>query len=125
MFESIINAGREKFGLGDKAGGLLAALLGLITKNGFGGFLESFNKAGLGDAVSSWISTGANSSLSGEQVNSALGADTVNDIAFKAGVDRTTASNALGHIIPQVVDDLTPDGQIPDESSLLSRIGGN
>ena len=124
MFESIVNAAREKFQLGDKAGTLLAALLGLIAENGFGGFLERFNSTGLGDTVSSWINVGDNSPLSGAQVNSALGATTVNELAAKAGLDSSATSSALGYMIPQVVDTLTPDGTIPEEAGLLSRIGG-
>jgi uncharacterized protein YidB (DUF937 family)/outer membrane protein OmpA-like peptidoglycan-associated protein len=128
LFDSIIGSAREKFGLSDEgSGSLVAALLALITdprSGGFGGFIDRFRGAGLGSIVDSWISTGGNEPLTGNQVESALGADAVDGIATRAGVDRGTASAALGGIIPSVVDTLTPDGTIPDDASILSRIGG-
>ena len=125
LFDSIIGTAAEKFGLSsDKAGGLLAALLGLMTTGGFSGFLDRFRSAGLGDTVNSWITTGDNTPLSGEQLESALGEDTITSLANQSGVDRATATSAMATMIPSVVDTLTPDGEVPDEASLLSRIGG-
>ncbi len=128
LFDSIIGSAREKFGLSSEgSGGLVVALLGLIIdprSGGFGGFVDKFRNAGLGPVVDSWISTGSNEPLTGDQVESALGSDAIDGIATRAGVDRKTASTALGGIIPNVVDTLTPEGNVPDDSSLLSRIGG-
>jgi OmpA-OmpF porin, OOP family len=127
MFDSIISEAQEKFGLGDKAGGLLSSLLGLIANpanGGFGGFIGRFKNAGLGDLVNSWITTGDNTPISNEQLESALGEDTINSVAEQSGVDKATAASALGYMTPHVVDALTPDGEVPDEASLLSKLGG-
>lgn len=125
MFDSIIDSAAEKFGLSrEKAGGLLAALFGLMTSGGFRGFLDRFRDAGFGDTVDSWITTGDNAPLSSEQVEAALGEDSIDSVADEAGVDRATASSALAAMIPSAVDCLTPDGEVPDETGLLSRIGG-
>jgi uncharacterized protein YidB (DUF937 family) len=127
MFDSIIDDNGEKFGLGDKAGSLLSSLLGLITdqsQGGFAGFLDRFRQAGLSDRADSWVSTGANSSLSNKQVESVLGTETINEMARQAGVDEETTKTALGKMIPSVVDSLTPAGVVPTEDDLLSKIGG-
>jgi uncharacterized protein YidB (DUF937 family)/outer membrane protein OmpA-like peptidoglycan-associated protein len=128
LFDSIIGSSIEKFGLSkESSGGLLAALVGLIAdpkSGGFGGFLDKFRNAGLGSAVDSWITTGDNGPLSDNQVESALGAEAIGNFADQAGVDRGTATSALAGMIPGVVDTLTPDGEVPDEASLLTRIGG-
>lgn len=128
LFDGILKIGSEKFGLSDQSSGkLVAALLALITdrkSGGFAGFLDSFRSSGLGSAVDSWVLTGNNESISGDDVRNALGSDTVATLANKTGVDEGTAASALGGIIPGVVDTLTPDGELPDEESLLSRIGG-
>ena len=42
-----------------------------------------FTKAGLGDVASSWVNSGANSSISNEQLESAVGASTIAGIAEK------------------------------------------
>lgn len=127
LFDSIISKTSEKFGLGGKAGSLLSALLALMTdknRGGFTGFLNRFNNAGLEDIVASWVDSGENLPLSNEQLESALGKETIADTAAQADVDQPTTTSALAYMIPQVVDSLTPDGVIPDENNLLSRIGG-
>ena len=128
MFESIIDGAKEKFGIGgDKAGGLLAAVLGMIAdpaSGGFGGFIDKFKNAGMGDLVSSWIGTGDSQPMTSEQVTAALGDKTIDSVAKTAGIDGSTAATAMAGMIPQVVDSLTPDGNMPDESGLLDKISG-
>lgn len=126
LFDSIISGASEKFGLGNKAGTVLSALLSLMTdqnRGGFAGFLDLFSKAGLGDVASSWISAGVNQELSDEQVESALGADTIGEIAKQADISKADATSTLAYMIPNVVDRLTPDGVVPDEKDLLTKIG--
>jgi outer membrane protein OmpA-like peptidoglycan-associated protein/uncharacterized protein YidB (DUF937 family) len=126
LFDSVISTAAEKFGLGDKAGTLLSALLSMMTNQetgGFAGFLNMFSKAGLGDVASSWVSSGANAELSDGQIESALGGDAISAIANKVGIPAGTATSALGWMVPQVVDKLTPDGVVPEEKDLLSKIG--
>ena len=127
LFDSVIGEVKERFGLSaEKAGALLAGLLSLITdpKNeGFDGFITRFNNVGLGDMARSWITTGDNTPISNEQLESALGEGPITSVADQAGVDRETATTAIAGMVPHVVDDLTPDGDIPDESSLLSKVG--
>lgn len=127
MFDSIINSVNEKYDLGDKAGALVSALVGLMTDNksgGFRGFIERFRRAGLGDLADSWISSGSNTPISNEQLESALGEDVLRGISQKTGADYASAVGASGYIIPHVVDDLTPDGEMPNDNDLLTRVGG-
>lgn len=127
LFDSIISGAADKLGLGDKAGTVLASLLALMTNQdtgGFSGFINKFKDAGLGDTVSSWISSGDNAEVSNEQIESAIGSDTIGTIAEQAGIDPSQATSALAYMTPQVVSNLTPDGEVPDEESLLSKIGG-
>ena len=127
MFDSIINGAAEKFGLGDKAGALVSALLALMTDSGnggFAGFLNHFRKAGLGDLADSWVTSGANAPISYEQTESAFGTETLNEISEQVGIDYETTVSATAYLIPHLVNDLTPNGEVPNESDLLSRIGG-
>lgn len=127
IFDSIIKESGQKFGSGDKAGNLLSSLLNLITdqtQGGFAGFLDRFRQAGLGATADSWINTGDNIPLSNEQVESALGTEVTKQMAGQAGIEWETAKSALGLMIPSVVDRLTPDGGVPTDDDLLSRIGG-
>ena len=128
MFDAIIAEADQRFGLGQEAAGsLLARLLRLISDpatNGFTGFIDRFREVGLGSTIDSWITTGDNTPLSNEQLESAIGEDTIASIAADTGVDRSTATSALAGMIPSVVDTLTTNGTVPDDSSLMSRIGG-
>lgn len=127
MFDSIISETGEKFNLGGKSGTLLAALLALMTdknRGGLAGFLENFNRAGLGDTAASWVGSGSNTPVSNEQLKSAVGETTLADIAGQTGTDRETATSATAYLTPRVIDALTPNGVIPPENDLHSSIGG-
>jgi len=126
LFDSIISGAAEKFGLGDKAGTLLSALLALMTNQktgGFSGFLDLFKSKGLGDLATSWITGGDNADITGDQIQSVLGADTISGLAEQTGIPADKATSALGFMLPQVVDKLTPDGEVPDDEGILSTIG--
>ncbi len=127
LFDSIIDEARGKFNLGDKANVLLSVLLAKLTdkaRGGFAGFLERFNQAGLSSLTSSWINSDANTSISNEQLESALGNQEIQEIADRSGTDYQTAISATAFMLPRVVDNLTPNGTLPDENNLLSQTGG-
>jgi uncharacterized protein YidB (DUF937 family) len=128
LFDSIVSGAADRFGLEKKkAETLLAALLALMTNRetgGLAGFIERFNAAGLGDTALSWIISGDNREISDEQVESGLGAETIKGIADRTGIDPEKTTSALAFMTPKAVDVLTPDGEIPDDELLFSRIGG-
>ena len=127
MFESIISEAQKKLNLGDKAGVLLSTLLALMINKadgGFSGFLERFKAAGLGDTAASWIGSGANTPISNEQTESVFGEETLKDISENVGLDYATTTSATAFMTPHIVDTLTPEGVVPTESDLLSRVGG-
>ena len=129
IFDSIISEVAGKFGLGDKAGPLLGALLSTITSSeggGITGFISKFTGAGMGDLVNSWISSGDNQPISENQLSSVLGNETINDIANKVNIPSSTASSALAFMLPNVVDKLTPDGIVPTSlpDTIMNYIGG-
>ncbi|MDC8756686.1 YidB family protein [Janthinobacterium sp. hw3] len=98
---------------------LLSGVMGLI--NGAGGLpalLQKFQESGLGDQVTSWIGLGDNQPVSGEQIASALGGDTVAQLAQQAGVAPEQASAGLAQLLPQIIDKLTPQGAVPDQDLL-------
>lgn len=127
MFDSIITGTDERFNLNGKAGTLLSSLLSLMTdsaRGGLAGFLERINQADLSKISASWVSSDENAEISNEQIESALGKDTLNDISNQIGGDYDETIRAAAFMIPRVVDALTPDGVMPQDGDLLSRIGG-
>ena len=122
LFDSVIGETSERFDLtSDQSKALLSALLGLINDaetGGFSSFTSRFRNANLGETVSSWTKTGVNAPISKEQIESALGAETVAALADRAGLDYATTVSALTFLLPETIDRLTPTGAIPDEQSL-------
>ena len=105
-----------------------AALSFLSSGSGSGGGLGrvvgALQSGGLGDAVSSWLGSGDNVAVAPEQLKSALGDDNISKFAEQAGVSGSEASAVLAGLLPQIVDKLSPDGQLPDSGGLDSLLGG-
>jgi len=111
--------------------GSLGGLIGLVASNpqllqvitrmlsngsaegGLGGLIGKFQQAGLGDAISSWIGGGPNQHISPDQMTSALGEDTISQIAAQLGLSQGEAAGQLSQLLPEVIDHLTPAGRAP------------
>lgn len=112
---------------GGQSGGdnpLLNIVMQLVNNpqtGGLGGLLQSFQQGGLGDVVNSWVSTGQNLPISAEQIQSVLGGGQLQNIAAQLGVSPEQASGGLADLLPQVVDKLTPNGQLPEGGDLLAQ----
>jgi len=65
--------------------------------------------------VGSWVSTGKNMPVSGDQLQNVLGKDTISNLASKLGMDNVALTSQLSNLLPDVVDKLTPDGKVPDD----------
>lgn len=127
LFDSIVSDAEEKFDLNGKGRKLLATLLAVIgdQNNGsFAGFMRHFDKVGLGDTASSWISSNANTPLSYEQAESAFGTKTLKEFAGQTGLDYKTATEATAFMTPHIIDELTPAGVAPDNADLAATIAG-
>jgi uncharacterized protein YidB (DUF937 family) len=82
-----------------------------------------FNKKGLGEIISSWISTGPNLPISQDQVQQALGDEGLQQLATSAGISSDTARIQLAELLPRVADQMTPDGNIPKGTLMHKAIG--
>ena len=91
----------------------------LLQQNGgIGGLVEAFTKGGLGQAASSWVSTGSNHPVSADQVTQVLGSGQIGQIASQLGLDHGQAGGILAQFLPQLVDHLTPQGAVPADHSV-------
>ena len=111
---------------GESGGGskLLQTVLQLINNpqtGGLEGLIRSFQQGGLGDIVNSWVANGQNLPVSGEQVESVLGGSALQDLAAQLGVSPQQASSSLADVLPQLIDQMTPNGEVPQGGDLLSQ----
>jgi uncharacterized protein YidB (DUF937 family) len=108
-------------GGGSSQNPLMDIVLGLITNpqtGGLQGLIQTFKEKGLGDAVSSWISTGENQSVSGGQIQRALGGNFIQQIAEQLGSSKSEVSGGLANLLPEIIDKLTPNGSLPESDQL-------
>jgi uncharacterized protein YidB (DUF937 family) len=119
-------------GLGD-LGGIAGALGGLLANNGaqggLGGLVSKFEQAGMGSVINSWIGKGDNQPVSGDQLQNALGGDTIAAIASKLGINAQTLLPMLATMLPALIDQLTPHGKVPEQGlgnheDLLGSLSG-
>jgi len=80
---------------------------------GFSELLNNAQSQGLGGVVQSWIGSGANQPIAPHQVTGLVRQDRLQQIANRVGIPPAIASFALSHILPSLVDKLTPDGKLP------------
>jgi len=101
-----------KGGLGGLLGGGAA---GSVVSGGLNDLLKQFQQNGQGDVAKSWIGSGPNKAISPNDLASALGADRINTLAGFSGMSRDDLLNGLSQQLPDVIDQLTPDGRLPTE----------
>ena len=100
-------------------GGLLAGgAAGNVLSGGLGDLLNQFQQKGLGDQANSWVSNGPNKQISPGDLGSALGADQIEALTSQSGLSRDELLQGLSKFLPDVVNHLTPDGQLPDENQM-------
>jgi uncharacterized protein YidB (DUF937 family) len=107
--------------------GALAMLLGYINSpqvGGISGLQQLFQQKGLGGIISSWIGTGQNLPISAEQLQSVLHCEALQNIVAKTGMDQAQVASVLSQMLPHVVDQLTPNGQVPEASALSQMMKG-
>lgn len=111
-------------GLAQMAGGGAAQGGGLGA--GLGGLVEQFARAGLGDAARSWVGTGANLPVSADQISQVFGSDMIGQLSRQLGMAPTEVAGQMSQLLPQVVDQLTPGGKLPQGNDLaaLGNIDG-
>jgi uncharacterized protein YidB (DUF937 family) len=129
FFDSLLGS---VLGSGDKTQILNSVASSLIADHssgqGLGGLLQQFESAGLGHVFQSWVSSGQNLPVTGEQIQQVLGSQFVQQFAQQHGIDPNLASGTIARVLPMLVDHLTPNGQVPVhgqvQSILASLLGG-
>jgi uncharacterized protein YidB (DUF937 family) len=112
---------------GGESGGssaLLKTVLQLVNNpqtGGLEGLIRSFQQGGLGDIVNSWVANGQNLPVSGEQIEGVLGGSVLQDLAAQLGVSPQQASGSLADVLPHLIDQMTPNGEVPQGGDLLSQ----
>ena len=78
-----------------------------------GALMQAFEGGGLGHLFQSWVGSGQNLPVSASQIQSALGnSGILEKIAQRTGLQPGDVAQHLSTLLPQIVDHLTPNGQV-------------
>lgn len=115
---------------GNTQGAQGADAMGMVTdllqqSGGLSGLLEKFQSQGMGEAAQSWVGTGANLPVSGNQITQALGPDVLSGLVAKFGGNSPELAQLVAQFLPMVIDKLTPAGQVPADNGMgaLGNLG--
>jgi uncharacterized protein YidB (DUF937 family) len=85
---------------------------------GLGGLFKQFQQNGFGDAIDSWIGTGANKPVAPGQISNALDPEVIDALSQRTGLSKDQISQILSKVLPNLVDQLTPQGQLPTQAEI-------
>ena len=122
LFDSLAGSVLSKFG--GEQGGMAQMALDVFNQNGgLAGVLEKLNAGGLAEQARSWVGTGENLSISAEQISNVLGDGAIAEMAAKFGFTPEVISSQIAENLPNLIDKLTPDGEVPaDSGNLLGTV---
>jgi uncharacterized protein YidB (DUF937 family) len=99
-------------GAAPAGGGLLGGLTDLVQK---------FQNSGHGDVINSWVGNGPNTPIQPAQVGSALGQQTISDLARQSGLSEQELLAQLAQALPGIVNKLSPNGRLPTQGELAAQ----
>jgi uncharacterized protein YidB (DUF937 family) len=111
---------------GTQPGGndLLQLVMGLLQQQGgLGGLVEKLSQSGLSQQAASWVGSGANLPVDADQIGQALGSGPLAELAGRFGIDPQQISGSLAQYLPEVVNQLTPQGRLPDNANDSELLG--
>ncbi|MBK5143640.1 DUF937 domain-containing protein [Budviciaceae bacterium BWR-B9] len=98
----------------------MAILQWVEQQGGISGLLDKFRQGGLSEVVQSWIGTGANLPISGQQVQDIISKVALQQLSSKLGMGSQETSGIIAQFLPDIVDKLSPKGEVPANPDLMS-----
>lgn len=105
--------------LGGGGGGLGGLLGGLGGAGALGALVGRLQQKGLGAQVNSWVGPGQNEAVAPDQLAQALDEDDLCDLEQQTGMPRQALLAELAQTLPDAVNEVTPQGQLPDDDEML------
>jgi len=131
LLDSLVStlASGSSSGASDGADSLLPIVLKQLANypGGIPALIQAFESGGLGEVVQSWIGTGSNMPVTGDQLASVFEPGTIQAIADESGKPHNEVLDSLAGMLPHLVDQATPNGSTDDVQglgalSMLSRL---
>lgn len=127
LFDEVLSMAGSAMGQQTQHADRLTAIMGYINSpqvGGIAGLQQMFQQGGLGEVFSSWVSSGHNLPISADALDNVLHSGALQQAAERAGIDPKQLTGMMSTLLPDLVDKLTPNGQIPDASAFESMLKG-
>ena len=119
MLNEIVRETAENFGLGNRAGPLVAEAIRVMfdpKSGGLHGLFDRFEQAGLGDLPRSWRdSAAAIKPLDGKDLEGVVGVGVISKAGKNLGMANARVKTAMAYVIPRLVRFFTSGGMIPTQ----------
>ncbi len=102
----MVGGGRDHSTGGMQSGGILGGLSEMV---------ERFTGSHQRDKAQSWVSTGPNTPISPTELQDVLDEDTLTELTQKTGLSRSELLTRLADVLPEAVNQATPDGRLPSD----------
>jgi uncharacterized protein YidB (DUF937 family) len=84
-----------------------------VSGTALGGILDRFRNAGAANKVDSWVRPGPNEPLDRQEVEAAIDDETLTSLSRQTGLSREELLARLTQALPEAVDKMTPNGELP------------
>ena len=120
------SSGVSRSGFGGK-GMLMAALLPVVLmfiqrNGGLSGALDKIRNMGFGQQANSWMSTDQNEFIDTGNIAQLFDQQDIDQVAQQTGADTHEIQQGLAELLPQVMDNLTPNGNLDTDGEANNEI---
>ncbi|MFI0847492.1 YidB family protein [Mesorhizobium sp. IMUNJ 23232] len=93
----------------------------ILGGGGLKDIIDRFRNAGMGEKVDTWVSKGTNAPLDPAHVEAAIDEDTLAALYVQTGLSREEILRRLAVNLPEAVDELSPDGKLPEAKAATAE----
>jgi uncharacterized protein YidB (DUF937 family) len=105
-----------------ESGPTAKGVIGALLTGGMMDLVNQFRGAGKADAVDSWVARGPNQPVSPNDLSKVLTEEQIAFLTERTGMSRQELLAGLSERLPQVVDELTPEGRVPTTEEMARRV---
>ncbi|MFN0301620.1 MAG: YidB family protein [Burkholderiales bacterium] len=126
LFDQLIGgAVGQMLGGGQSQGGMLDMAMKLVQgyPGGIQGLVNQFTQAGFGKQAQSWVGTGQNMPIAPADLMKVFGQGQLQNLGQQANLGSDQAAGGLAAILPEIINQLTPKGQVTQGSEFETLLG--
>jgi uncharacterized protein YidB (DUF937 family) len=102
---------------------LLPLVASMLMNGGLQKLLSRLQAQGHGEQAQSWVGKGSNRPVDATDVRQAMDDEELERIAQQLGVSQDEAAEAVAEVLPDVVDKVSPAGELPEQAELDRKFG--